>query len=444
VSTTRNDRRAWSNDICFRLKEMQLPMNNYNELVDVDKRTVSPRIFFDPDIYRAEQHGIFGRSWLYLAHECQLPEPGSFVTTFMGEEPIIVWRGADGTVRAFINSCRHRGMKICRLDEGSAPRMVCPYHAWTYNSKGELVGRPEQKKYGSKFDPSAWGLIPVARISSYAGFIFGCFDKDVCDFDDYLGDIKWYLDTQLKRTPQGRMVFPGVQKWTINTNWKFPQEQLSGDNYHAPLAHSSVGRLGFLGKPGQFAKAAPYEQDFEVRTSQGHGWINLSPMVPPHVSELYEPYEARVREQAAQFLSPKQADLTTCGAVGTIFPNFAFVSFLGSFGIRVLQPKGPTQTEIWFWAVADSEAPDWRKKMSRDLNIRAFTTAGIFEMDDAELWAGCQEPIGGFYREKFPLNYELGAGGGRRETERPGLIDSAPTELGVFGFYERWKELITP
>src|SRR5665213_2940758 len=210
--------------------DIRQPMSKFGDLVDIDKRTVSPHAFFDPEVYRAEQQHIFGRCWLYLGHDCQLPEPGNFITAYMGEEPIIVWRGPDGAVRAFIDSCRHRGMKICRLDEGSAARLTCPYHAWTYNSQGELVGRPEQHKYSASFDASAWGLIPVPRVASYGGFIFGCFDKNAVDLEEYLGDIKWYLDTQLKRTPEGRVIFPGVQKWTINTNWKFVCEQLSGDN----------------------------------------------------------------------------------------------------------------------------------------------------------------------------------------------------------------------
>jgi 3-phenylpropionate/trans-cinnamate dioxygenase alpha subunit len=423
--------------------DIRQPMSKFGDLVDIDKRTVSPHAFFDPEVYRAEQQHIFGRCWLYLGHDGQLPEPGNFITAYMGEEPIIVWRGPDGAVRAFINSCRHRGMKICRLDEGSAARLTCPYHAWTYNSQGELVGRPEQHKYSASFDASAWGLIPVPRVASYGGFIFGCFDKNTVDLEEYLGDIKWYLDTQLKRTPEGRVIFPGVQKWTINTNWKFVCEQLSGDNYHAPIVHSSVGRLGFLGKPGQFAKAAPYEQDFEVRTPQGHSWINLSPTVPPDAHESFEPYEAQVRSNAAQILSAKQAELTDCGAVGTVFPNFAFISFLGSIGFRVTLPKGPTQTEIWFWSAADSEAPQWRKDMSRDINIRTFTAAGLFDMDDSEMWTGCQEAMGGFHRAQYPLNYQLGSETGRRETERPGLIDSTPSESGMFGFYERWRELMT-
>lgn len=415
----------------------------YGRLVDLEARTVSPEIFLDENIYRVEQEKIFGRSWLYLGHETQVPRPGDYVCGYMGEEPVILWRGGDGTIRAFINSCRHRGMKVCRVDAGNASRLTCPYHAWTYDSLGRLVGRAEQGRYPSDFDPGQWGLIPVPKVAAYGGFVFGCLDEQAVSLKDYLGEIGWYLDTQFRRTEKGRQLFPGVQKWTIDVNWKLISDQFAGDNYHAPIVHSSVGRLGFLGKPGQFAKAAPYEQDFEVRTAQGHGWINLTPAVPPDAPKEFEAYEATVRESARKHLSQKQADLTVTGAVGSVFPNFAFVSFLGSIGFRVWHPKGPRRSEIWLWTGADAEAPEWRKALSRDLNIRSFTAAGIFDQDDAEMWIGCQEALAGAYRRKFPLNFQLGATSGRRESERPGVIDSTPSEAGVFGFYERWKELMS-
>jgi hypothetical protein len=90
-------------------------MAEWDELIDLERRTVSPRVFTDPDIYRAEQERVFGRCWLYVAHESQIPQLGDFVTNYMGEEPVIVCRDVDGRVRVFINSCRHRGMRVCRI-----------------------------------------------------------------------------------------------------------------------------------------------------------------------------------------------------------------------------------------------------------------------------------------------------------------------------------------
>src|SRR5712692_5103994 len=88
--------------------------------VDAAAGTVSAKIFVDEDIYRREQERIFGRSWLFLAHDSEIPEPGYFVTRSMGEDPVIVWRGQDRNVRVFLNVCRHRGRRICAEDAGKA------------------------------------------------------------------------------------------------------------------------------------------------------------------------------------------------------------------------------------------------------------------------------------------------------------------------------------
>jgi phenylpropionate dioxygenase-like ring-hydroxylating dioxygenase large terminal subunit len=120
------------------------------ELVDLERRTVSPRVFTDPEVYRAEQERIFARCWLYVAHESQIPQPGDFVTNYMGEEPVIVCRDADGRVRVFLNSCRHRGMRVCRMDAGNTRMFHCPYHGWTYNEGEPPSWVHEQGKHTSK------------------------------------------------------------------------------------------------------------------------------------------------------------------------------------------------------------------------------------------------------------------------------------------------------
>jgi 3-phenylpropionate/trans-cinnamate dioxygenase alpha subunit len=418
-------------------------MSRRTDAVNLQDRTVSPEIFTNPQIYAEEQARIFGKCWLFLGHESQITTPGSFVSTYMGEEPVILWRGADDRIRVFLNSCSHRGMKLCRQEEGRAARFTCPYHGWTFNSAGALVGRPQKEKYPEEFDTQRWGLIEVPKVESYAGLIFANFDGGAENLQEYLGEVKWYLDTQFRRTTAGRLLFPGVQKWVINVNWKIVTEQLSGDNYHATVAHNSVARLGLLGDASKFASAAPFEHDFEVRTQRGHGWINLNPSISPSApANEFAAYEQEVRAAAARHLTEKQADLTVTGAVGTVFPNFAFISFLGGLGLRVMHPRGPEKTEIWIWSAADADAPEWRQTLSRTLNTRNFTAAGLFDMDDAEMWVGCQQTLRGYQRRKHPLNYQLGGAMARRESERPGLIDSTPSEIGICGFYERWQHLM--
>jgi phenylpropionate dioxygenase-like ring-hydroxylating dioxygenase large terminal subunit len=111
-------------------------------LVNIENGLVSPRIFIDPDLYRLELDQIFARCWLFLCHETQIPNPGDFFTTYMGEDPVLVVRDSAGKVRAFLNSCRHRGNRLCRADSGNARSFTCAHHGWTYNVDGRLVGVP--------------------------------------------------------------------------------------------------------------------------------------------------------------------------------------------------------------------------------------------------------------------------------------------------------------
>ena len=142
--------------------------NSAEQWVSDDGARIDRRIFSAEDIYRQEQKKIFGKCWLFLAHESQLSEVGDFFTTYMGEEPVVVWRNPHGRIRVFLNSCRHRGNKLCRLDEGNAPRLTCSFHGWTYDCEGKLVGVPQlHNAYYDELDREQWGLIEVPQVQLY-------------------------------------------------------------------------------------------------------------------------------------------------------------------------------------------------------------------------------------------------------------------------------------
>jgi phenylpropionate dioxygenase-like ring-hydroxylating dioxygenase large terminal subunit len=418
-------------------------VTEWNKLVDRERKTVSPRVFTDLEVYRAEQERVFGHCWLYVAHETQLAHAGDFVTNWMGEEPVVVTRDLTGRVRVFINSCRHRGMRVCRVDEGNTRVFQCPYHGWTYDVQGRLVGVPQyQESYYGELRKEEWGLLEAPRVESYRGMIFASFDAGIESLDTYLGEMKWYLDIVLNRTAGGWTVLPGVHKWTLKGNWKLAAEQFGGDNYHVTAAHESMGRLGLV-PPGKTSGDEPWVRDFQVRTDKGHGWINLAIADPPAITESIGAYQARVQREARQRLQPAQSALVGCAHVGTIFPNCSLLFFAGFLTVRLWHPRGPDRMEVWSWGLVETDAPPAVAALARKMHILTFSPSGIFEQDDGEMWGECVETMGGVYRRRFPLNYQMGAGHGRQDPEKPGLIHPPSTEIGVFGFYERWHALMT-
>ena len=136
-------------------------------LVDADKGLISRRIFIEDDIYQQELENIFARCWMFLCHESQVPNPGDFFATYMGEDPVLVWRDSQGKVNAFLNQCRHRGNRLCRADVGNASSFTCAYHGWAYANDGKLLAVPNiDDAYFGELKTEQWGLVPVAQLES--------------------------------------------------------------------------------------------------------------------------------------------------------------------------------------------------------------------------------------------------------------------------------------
>src|SRR5438093_9236988 len=132
------------------------PMSRF---VDRDRGTVGREIFCDQEIYDQEQERIFARCWLFVGHESQIPNPGDFILSRMGEEQVIVTRDRDRKVHVLLNSCRHRGNLVCRYDQGNANIFTCTFHGWTYDSTGALVALPfHDGGYNGGVKPE-WGLL---------------------------------------------------------------------------------------------------------------------------------------------------------------------------------------------------------------------------------------------------------------------------------------------
>lgn len=187
----------------------------------------------DPDIFRLDMEQIWYREWLFAIPACELTKPGSYVTHKVGDYRVIIVRGTDNVIRAFHNTCRHRGSVICKAAKGNAPKLVCPYHQWTYELDGKLLWARDM---GADFDATQHGLKPV-HCRELSGLIYICLADDAPDFDAYADLVKPYLAphdlSNAKVAHESSIIESG--------NWKLVWEN-NRECYHCSGNHPSLCR----------------------------------------------------------------------------------------------------------------------------------------------------------------------------------------------------------
>jgi phenylpropionate dioxygenase-like ring-hydroxylating dioxygenase large terminal subunit len=403
--------------------------------------TLSPLIFSDPAIYERELERVFARSWLVVAHEGHLPTPGSYFASYMAEDPVIVVRQKDGSVKVLLNQCRHRGMKLCRTDAGQARGFTCSYHGWAYDLAGNLVNVPLQDLAFPTLDKAQWG-VRQARVEIYKGLIFATWSPDAPPLREFLGDAAYYLDCVLDRSAEGFEPIGGVFKWRIPCNWKFAAEQFASDMYHATFSHSSPQlAMEFEGPrpdPAQMTGG-------QFRGANGHGcgffltdiqWGFRTAQSGERVDD-FDP-AAPLARTTAQLGLPRA--LMTAQHM-TVFPNFSMLSTFDTF--RIWHPRGPGETEVWAWGMVDKAATAAEREQARLSTLRTFSPAGTWEQDDGENWVEIQRVLRGAQARKTVFNAQMGQGRpAHADPAFPGAIDTPYAEEAARGFYAHWQAMM--
>lgn len=209
------------------LGESRLPIN--------EARHTPGYVYSDPAVLALEKERLFMKDWLCVGRVEELQNPGDFLTHTIVGEPIVITRGKDSELRAFYNQCRHRGVEVAK-GQGNTRMFKCPYHAWTYDLEGKLIGAPFMRE-AKDFDAKQCRLKPV-KLDTWAGWIFISFNPEGESLDAFLEEYK----AEFAPLQQENCRLALKYETDFDCNWKFVYENLL-DIYHVGVTHAdSIGR----------------------------------------------------------------------------------------------------------------------------------------------------------------------------------------------------------
>src|SRR5579863_8165583 len=393
------------------------------------------RVFADPDIYGAELDRIFlGASWQYLALAEELPEPGDYKTTFLGETPIIVTRGGDGEIHAMVNRCAHRGNLVCLKRKGHVDNLTCVYHAWRYDLEGNLQSVAFRRGVNGKGGmPESFRLeehgLKKLRTDQFAGLVFGTLSPDAPPLSAYLGNL---IGGRIQRVMHGTPKILGTTSQILHNNWKLYFENVK-DTYHATLLHSffATFRLSRLTTAGGVVIGEGGAHHASVSRNKHEPDAAHSDRIyagMPSMRKNFRLADPRFLDSVEEF-----GDDTTTQIL-SVFPNFVLQQINNSIALRLVLPKGPDETELQ-WTYIGFEEDDAAMTERRLQQANLVGPAGYVSMEDGAVGAFIQRAIKGGEGERDCSVIEMG---GFEHASQ----DTRTTEAAIRGFWNAWRQMM--
>ena len=347
-----------------------------------DGSRVPYEVFSSQAIYEREQERIYrGPTWNFVALDAEIPQPGDFKSTYVGDTPVVVTRTPDGSLAAWVNRCAHRGAKLCTLPRGNATSHACLYHQWNFDSHGNLTGIPFRR--GQKqmigmppdFDMKAHSLQKL-RVDSYGGLIFASFSDTIAALPDYIGsEMRPWIDRIMHKP----IVYLGCTRQHVNANWKLYFENVK-DPYHASLLHLFHTTFNIL-RVGMKARSLP-------DAAHGlHSIITATRIEDENSGAEYKAQDIRSMNEGFHLEDESvlgyvhEFEEATTNHIQSIFPQLVLQQIHNSLVARQLLPKGPDQFELvfHFFGYAD-DTPELRELRIKQANL--VGPAGYISMED--------------------------------------------------------------
>jgi apoptosis-inducing factor 3 len=421
-------------------QNLEVSEMNANAPLSITTRYVWPKeglrripdwVYTDQTIYEREVDRIFhGRTWNYVALECELPNPGDFIRSNVGPTPVVVSRADDGSIHVFENRCAHRAAEFCRELSGSAKEFVCPYHQWTYDLKGNLAGVPFRRGVGGKggmpedFRTADHGLRRL-NVTTHRGVVFASYRSDMESLQDYLGP---EILAEFEATFDGRKPrLLGYYRHSLPGNWKLYHENLK-DPYHATLLHTFLVSFGLLVAGNKSLMLADPTGRHGVMASAKSDGKSVSSDAKKEMRayrEGMELAEPRFMDFIDEFDSPWSVTMST------IWPNLIIQREMNTLGVRQIVPTGPHEF-IMKWTMFGFEGDDDGMTRHRLRQGNLMGPAGFLGLEDNEaikfVQDGMQHVPNG--RHLVELDPEV-------ET---GTADTLISEAAIRAMYQHWRQ----
>ena len=436
-----------------------MPPTTYRGNPDALRALVQPDrvhrdLYISQEVFELEQEHFFANTWNFVGHDSQIPQVGDYITNDIAGRPLIITRHTDGSVRAMMNRCAHKGAKLVAQACGNTGRFFrCPYHAWTFRTDGSLLAIPMKNGYeGTNVHATeaGQGLVALRHVRVYRGFIFVKINDAGPGFEEYFGDSLSSMDNMADRSPEGQLeIAGGVLRFMHDCNWKMFIENLN-DTMHPMVAHeSSAGTAKKLweGQPEDAPKPMAVEQlvpftsdyrafdDMGVRVfDNGHSFTGVNFSIHSKYSGVSDYEQAMIAAYGEQ----RAHDILAMARHNTIYyPNLTIKGAIQS--IRVAKPISAGRTLVESWTFRLKGAPDHLLQRTTMYNRLINSPFSVVGHDDLEAYRGIQQGLQASGNDWVSLHRDFDpAEIGQKERTTNGL-----SEISMRNQYRAWLRYMT-
>lgn len=434
-------------------------MGNYRHNADairalVRDTEVHKDLFVDQELFDLEMEHLYARTWVYVGHDSQIPNTGDFITTTVGDEPVIMVRHTDESVRVLINRCPHKGTMVAGDACGNTGKFFrCPYHAWTFKTDGSTLSIPLKKGYvntGLENCEASNGMASVANVRNYRGFVFCRLSPRGDDFEAFFGESLSTLDNMVDRSPEGRLeVAGGVFRYVHQCNWKMLVDNQT-DTCHPMVAHESsagtavrVWEQAPAGTPKPMAVElyapfiSPYEffEGMGIRVwENGHGHTGVSDSIHASYSTIPGYWDAMV---AAYGEDRAKAILSDVRHNTVYFPNIMVKGPIQT--LRIFKPLAANRTLVESWTFRLVGAPDQLLERTLMYNRLINAPTSVVGHDDLEMYERAQTGLNARARDWVNVGRLYDAA----EHGQKNVVTNGTNEWQMRNQYRAWVRYLT-